>query len=58
MELKCCSYVRLCALYERFNRTFMELKFTIVSGGSITFEGFNRTFMELKSCTLTTLWRG
>ena len=32
-----------------FNRTFMELKFSIKKRPSSSVSGFNRTFMELKS---------
>ena len=39
-----------CYCYKRcrFNRTFMELKFSIILNSAFRAPGFNRTFMELK----------
>ena len=47
MELKLLRVEGMC-LSERFNRTFMELKFDKVITDCFEQIGFNRTFMELK----------
>ena len=48
MELKRAHLLRRAREGHRFNRTFMELKHTILSSKLWIYKRFNRTFMELK----------
>ena len=48
MELKCMGASSLWMPTKRFNRTFMELKFTKGREHKEEQACFNRTFMELK----------